>query len=193
MSRVSWIVVATVAVLVAIGTTTAILLSGDDGEATAPSAGAHPPEQTGGAPEDPRDVAAEEDAAVLRQLCAEFCEPLAAQAEVCPTGATDLMACRMPLAQGIDLVNDLADATAGLDRSDPERYEDFDAAIVDARDAYDVWSDNSDCGILYNTKDPALIELVGQDQVFICGANATTAGYTQATVGAILRNLERSA
>lgn len=156
------------------------------GEDARPSAG-----DTGAPPEDTRDRAAESDAAQLDELCDQYCEPLIAQEFVCPTGTTNLVSCMMPLAQGSDLVNDLADATAGLDRSDPERYETLDQRIVEARDAYDTWSDHSVCSMITDTAAPFYTQMHGAQEVQICALEATTASYTQASVGGVLRQLSR--
>ncbi len=78
------------------------------------------------------------------------------------------MKCGLPLAEGIDEVDALDTRLAALDRSDPERYEDLDRSIADARDAYDTWSDHTGCSLIYDTEAPGVVRLHGQQQVMLC-------------------------
>lgn len=141
--------------------------------------------------QDTHDVAADRDAKSLVQLCAVYCESLIAQQNVCPTGTTNILGCTVPLAKGSDAVNALANLAASLDRSDPERYEDLDRAIADERDAYDTFSDNTSCNMAYDINDPGLAEIFpgGRAGLVTCGLQATTVGYRQSSVGAVLKNL----
>lgn len=160
---------------------------GDDGSDAAASS------TQAAATSNPMDPGANEaDQGLLDNLCDAYCERLLAQEQVCPTGTVNLIECGMPLARGIDMVNDLADQVGGLDRSDPERYEDLDRAIFDARAAYDTWSDNTQCAVVFDVHDESLIAIYGQEALFICATQATTAALTQASVGAVLRNASQA-
>jgi hypothetical protein len=196
VTRFPWIIVAAAAVVVAIAVTTAIILVNRSGDGEAPAASSS--SDRGGPPADPRGVPASGDEAVLDDLCIEFCQTLADNDAICPTGTTNLIGCSIPLAEGIDRVNALADASAALDRSDPERYEALDDAIVNARNAYDDWSDDSSCTMIPDTNDPfwwsvnGSTEEIGRMNVLACAARATTVGYTQSSVGAVLQNMVRA-
>lgn len=185
--RKPWLILAGAVVLAAAIITSAFIATRSaDRDPPAAAAG-----KTPYSAEDTHDTPVDGDAAGLDLLCASYCEPLMAQESACPTGTTNLMACGMPLAIGSDNVNAVADGSAVLDRSDPERYEDLDRAIADARDAYDTWSDHSACNLVFDVHDPGLTAIYGTE-LFVCAAEATTVGYTQATVGAVLRNLSNA-
>ena len=203
MSPRAWLVVGAVAVVAAIAVVVGVVLTIQRRDEAASEAAPSSSLADAGPPVDPRGVAAEGDAALLADLCAEFCEQLIAQENACPAfEATSLLECSMPLARGIDLVNDMADSTVGLDRSDPERYEALDAAIVTARDAYDEWSDGPSpearCPSLGDINDPfwwrvsGSSEEVGKLNMQTCSLRGDAAGARQASVGAVLRNLVRA-
>lgn len=161
--------------------------SASEKPAAAESTGAQ--SSVAGPPKDVRDVAADSDVSQLGSLCEKYCAPLDEQMQACPTGTTNLFSCTMKLAEGIDLVNELADATAGLDRSNPERYESLDQAIVEARDAFDTWHDHTSCAYILDISDPAFG--VSVMEAVQCSAEGAAASYTQATVGAVLKNLAK--
>ncbi|MBN1092245.1 hypothetical protein JKP75_06495 [Blastococcus sp. TML/M2B] len=185
-------------VLIAVGLCLLAGCSSDDSASDSADSSETSSSASSGAPEDPRGVAASGDEDLIEDLCSDYCQTLMDNDQICPTGTTDLLSCSIPLAEGIDAVNDLADASEELDRSDPERYEALDDAIVAARDAYDDWSDDTKCKMVIDIQDPfwwrvsGSTEEIGRMNVFACSAKAASAGYTQSSVGAVLRNLSRS-
>ncbi|HEV7286497.1 MAG TPA: hypothetical protein VGN75_16705, partial [Kaistia sp.] len=100
--------------------------------------------------------AEDEFADALTDLCSQYCDLLAHQGEACPQGTLNLVPCTITLAQGFDVVNDIADTLpTGWQNDIPP----LDAHIDGARDAYDMWISNPDCGAITNINDSGVQRL----------------------------------
>lgn len=130
------------------------------------------------------------DRTALVQLCSSYCTQLLAQQNVCPTGTTNLTACGRPLAQGSDLVTAVQKGINGIPASEGIDLTSVVSAIAKEQAAYGTWVDNTGCILAFDLNDAELAQIFpgGRTAMFICAAEATTVGLTQASVGATLRN-----
>lgn len=170
---------AALAALAAIALAVAFLLTGCGGGATAAQSNATSASQT--TPTTSPDIGA------LKALCAQYCDDLRAQSNVCPMGTVNLIGCDMPLAQGADKVLAVQKGLASVN-STTKDVPDLLVSIAKAQDAYQKWEDAS-C-LVADVNDASYAEVYpgGKTAIVMCQLDAQMVSTTQSTVGIDLYN-----